>query len=254
MAGKGHTNHMRCVLVFGRNDNLDNEIKKNCGIYRKVSKVLHEELLTMFVIYKRRFIMGIPRLIFSTTSQFSEVWRDKGSGATMNGAFYRPIPPSGYKIMGDYGQRNYNKPNGTVMVFKAEHEDPNNLLLKPPEGFSQIVNDRGSDADQDGSFWYPLPPYGYVSIGSVVQRGYDEPDVEDYRCIRFDQVITGTLGGLIYADHGSGADQDMSIYRINYANVIFAHLGYDNPTELVWLPEGLKDHIGLAFHNLIEKK
>lgn len=198
--------------------------------------------------------MSIPRLVFSTTSNYERKWWDKGSGASQDGAFYRPKPPSGYYIMGDYGQSNYNNPTGTVFVFKAEDDDPNNPLLKPPEGFAQIVNDRGSGSDEDGSFWYPLPPDGYVSIGSVVQSGYDEPVVSDYRCIRFDLVVVGSLGGLIYADHGSGASEDMAIYRINYANVIFAHRGYSYPTDPIWLPQGLKDHVALAFHNLLESK
>ena len=197
--------------------------------------------------------MGIPRLVFNTTSKFVEVWHTRGTTIQV-GVFYRPIPPSGYYIMGDYGQSNYEEPTGKVVVFRVEDDDPNNPFLKPPEGFSQIVNNRGSGLDLDVSFWYPLPPAGYVSIGSVVQRGYDEPDVSDYRCIRFDLVEAGSLDGLIYANYGSSADEHMSIYRIDYTNVIFAHRGYDYPREPVWIPWGLKEHIASAFHNLIESK
>lgn len=183
--------------------------------------------------------MGIPRLAFSTTSSFTEVWSDKGSGADTDGTFYRTNPPDGFFSIGDYGQSNYKEPSGTVLVIQAIDDDPNNPLLKPPTGFAQIVNDKGSGADQDGSFWYPLPPAGYVSIGSVVQQGYNPPTIQNYRCLRLDQVEKGSNGGLIYADHGSGADEDMSIFRLDVTNVIWAQKGYQDPIGPFYQPKGL---------------
>ena len=98
-------------------------------------------------------------------------------------------------------------------------------------------NNRGSSAEEEeGSFWLPLAPQGYVSIGCVVQRGYDEPDIANYRCIRADQVEPGTLGGLIYKDLGSGAAQDMANYWLTDTNVLSSKRGYSPPSDREWKP------------------
>ncbi|KAF2125610.1 putative vacuolar protein sorting-associated protein [Dothidotthia symphoricarpi CBS 119687] len=41
---------------------------------------------------------------------YTEIWRDTKSGATKNGAFWRPVPPAGYVALGDVGS-DHNKPN-----------------------------------------------------------------------------------------------------------------------------------------------
>lgn len=58
-------------------------------------------------------------LQFSAVSDFAWVYDDKGSGASMDGAFYRPLPPTGWFVLGDYGQGNYQPPNGTVLVVQV---------------------------------------------------------------------------------------------------------------------------------------
>ena len=187
-------------------------------------------------------IMGVvevhtpSRLAFKTTSDFTEMWRDEGSGALSDGAFYRTNPPPGFFSIGDYGQNNYDTPSGPVIVVQAGEDDVDAPLLVAPTGYRQISNDKGSGADQDGSFWLPLAPEGYVSIGCVVQSGYDEPDLDNYRCIRADQVEQGTLGGLIYKDLASGATQDMANYWLNDTNVLSAKRSYSPPSELEWKP------------------
>tara|TARA_R110000751_G_scaffold307401_1_gene428478 strand:+ start:39444 stop:41333 length:1890 start_codon:yes stop_codon:yes gene_type:complete len=187
-------------------------------------------------------IMGVVEghtpslLVFKTTSDFTKVWRDQGSGALSDGAFYRTNPPAGFFSIGDYGQSNYQAPDGRVIVVQAGNEDVAEPLLVAPIGYRQISNNRGSSAEEEGSFWLPLAPQGYVSIGCVVQRGYDEPDIANYRCIRADQVEPGTLGGLIYKDLGSGAAQDMANYWLTDTNVLSSKRGYSPPSDREWKP------------------
>jgi hypothetical protein len=185
--------------------------------------------------------MGLPPVLnFSTTSKYDRKWWDKGSGAGMDGAFYRPIPQQGYFILGDYGQGNYNPPNGTVLTIKVEQDDPDQPALKVPEDFVQVYNDKGSGADEDGSFWAPIAPFGYVACGHVVQRGYNKPDVPELRCLRYDLAKSIVIAGnLIWNDKGSGANMDVSIYRNLALNTIYAVASYDTPTETSNAPKVL---------------
>jgi hypothetical protein len=167
-----------------------------------------------------------PRLEVSTTSLFEKIWTDKGSGADLNGAFYRPVPESGYFILGDYAQGNYQESSGTVKVIRVADgadEDDELPALAAPTGYTRIYKDTGSGADKDGSFWAPTPPFGYVAVGHLVAKGHnEEPDVPTYRCIRYDLAKEVAIGGLIWSDEGSGADEDVSIYRIDSVGVFFA--------------------------------
>ncbi len=181
----------------------------------------------------------MQRLKFGTTSTFELKWNDRGSGANMDGAFYRPIPEAGFFVIGDYGQDNYSEPRGTVITVTEIDPDPANPLLKPPVGFAQIWNDKGSGADRDGSFWQPLPPNGYVALGCVSQTGYKTPSVADYRCLRLDQVKLVETSSLIWNDRGSGADEDVSVYRISVTNVIHAQDNYDPPQGPFYVPKDL---------------
>lgn len=181
-----------------------------------------------------------PILEFSTTSQFVRVWWDQKSGSHMDGAFYRPVPQSGYFLFGDYGQGNYSAPTGTVTTVRVENDDPDHPALMPPVGFSQVWIDKGSGARDDGSFWAPIPPAGYVACGHVSQGGYDSPNVPELRCLRFDLAKSVVLAGnLIWNDSGSGANDDVSIYRNTVLNTLYAILSHDTPSETSNAPKVL---------------
>jgi hypothetical protein len=181
-----------------------------------------------------------PVLILSTTSQFERIWWDKGSGARMNGAFYRPISQEGFFLLGDFGQGNYNAPNGTVLTIRVEQDDPDQPALKPPQDYVQIYNDGGSGSHDDGSFWAPVPPWGYVTCGHVVQRGYDRPNVPNLRCLRYDLAESVVIAGnLIWNDGGSGGHMDVSIYRNTVLKTLWAVGSYDTPTETSNAPKVL---------------
>ncbi|MEM8930727.1 MAG: Vps62-related protein [Acidobacteriota bacterium] len=140
----------------------------------------------------------------------TNLYWDKGSGADMDGAFWRVNPPSGYYTVGDYCQGNYSSPAGNVVVVTGSDDDE----LAPPVDYALVWNDKDSGADEDGSIWIPMAPDGYVALGGVAQRGYDKPDRPDIRCVRADLVERASFGSLIWDDKGSGADDDVSIYAI----------------------------------------
>jgi hypothetical protein len=182
---------------------------------------------------------GPPIVNFVTLNQFRLMYSDKGSGADLDGAFYRPIAGPHVYILGDYAQGNYSDPSGAVVGVSVKNDDPKNPILKAPVGYTLVWSDKGSGADMDGSVWLPIAPTGYVALGAVSQTGYNQPDIPELRCIRFDQVTAGAFGQLIYSDKGSGADMDLSVYEITGTGLFHAQGDYNPAQGPVWRPKQL---------------
>lgn len=156
----------------------------------------------------------------TTTFRPGNLYRDKGSFASMDVAFWRPLPPEGFHLLGDYAQGNYRPPNGSMIVAQDSGDDSQPALVLPRD-FDCIWSDRGSGADEDGSIWWPAAPTGYVAMGGVVTQGYDKPRPKDVGvyCVRKDLTTEGRVAyPLIWNDKGSGADGNVSIYHISTAN------------------------------------
>ena len=204
-------------------------------------------MIRSLVVESQSLVALPPTLEFSTVNQFVKVWTDKGSGAGMDGAFCRPVVPAGWFLLGDYGQGNYNAPNGTVLVMRVvDNDDPDHPALARPQTFARVWADKGSGADKDGSFWAPVAPFGYVTCGHVVAEGHDSPpNIPELRCLRYDLATSVALGdpangsGLIWNDRGSGADRDVAVYRVPELGVFWAVPTYDPPTERANIPSVL---------------
>ncbi|RKZ50532.1 MAG: hypothetical protein DRR08_30190 [Candidatus Parabeggiatoa sp. nov. 2] len=154
-------------------------------------------------------------LDISDTAEFSRVWWDKKSGGRYDGAYYKPIAPSGYYILGHYGQGNYHSPRGRVIVVKAiANRRGSSTALKRPAGYTKIWGDHGSGAKEDGAFWRPIPYPGYKCLGTVATRGYRQPSRNEIRCVRYDLVVPAKVGGRIWIDKGTGAKTDFGSWYI----------------------------------------
>jgi VPS62-like protein len=158
--------------------------------------------------------MGNLVITLTRTFQPENLYWDEGSGAPMNGAFWRAVPPSGFYLLGDYAQGDYNPPTGTMVVVQDDNTGGTSAIALTTN-FTQIYNDKGSGAYENGAIWMPIAPNGYVALGPVVTRGYDPPASDlGFVCVRFDLVTQGTIGPLIWDDKGSGAHEDVSVYSI----------------------------------------
>jgi len=177
----------------------------------------------------------MTQIITTTVTEFQFMWYDKGSGATYNSSYYRPLPPTGYYTVGDYAQLgNINPaPNGNVIAIKDSGD-----VLARPIGYRSIWVDSGSGSDLNVSFWMPIAPEGYKTLGCVVQTGYLAPSFDVVRCVKEDYVLDGMVGNLIWYDHGSGAHIDFSAWEViaasemGYKMGTFAcHPSHGQPTE-----------------------
>jgi len=152
--------------------------------------------------------------------------------------FWRPVPPPGYKPVGDVATLGDEPPLVPVPVLRddatlqgaagaaASSDDrgatPGAMCpTSPPEEFTLIWRYNGSRAV---TMWMPCAPPGYVALGAVVKNGPTAPNVDDYLCIRedlstptavFDSPIwaydpTPALAAAAAASAGGGGGQKVS--------------------------------------------
>ena len=150
-------------------------------------------------------------ITFSQTFQFR--WNDQGSGGTHDGSFYHPICTNDFSPLGSLGFSGYYNPDGKhgIMVVKAKLGSD---ALAYPTDYTLVYNDVGSGANNDGSFWAPVPPDGYKAMGLVAQSGYNKPSLTDVVCVREDLTVPGEAGAFIWNDDETGANMDLGTWRI----------------------------------------
>lgn len=162
-------------------------------------------------------------LFASTTSDYTFVCNDAGTGSDRDLAAFRPTPAKGFFILGDSGT---NK--GSAITVKVRNDNPANPVLMPPTGYTQVWNDAGSGGDTDFAIWFPKAPDGYIAIGCVANKTHKEPKIDNYRCVRKDFVEETKVGPSIWSDKGSGASGDVVLYKIDrVANCFVAQNNYD---------------------------
>jgi hypothetical protein len=159
-------------------------------------------------------VLDVGELLITFCDVFQYCWDDRGSGGDYDGSYYHPLPDSGFKPLGSIGFRNYYNPNGihTVMVVKAKQGSD---ALAAPVDYTLVYNDVGSGANTDGSFWTPVPPSGYLALGTVAQAGYNKPDTNAVVCVRADLTILGDAGDFIWIDEGTGANMWLGTWKID---------------------------------------
>lgn len=158
-------------------------------------------------------------------SQFRWRWDDRGSGADRDGSFFKAEQlPDGFYRLGDLAVPGYPRDNNSgdvgpvgasVVAIVRDRGGSNRPALATPAGLERVYGDWGSGADRDGSFWRIIAPEGYVALGDICQEGYDEPNRDEYRCVRKDLVVSGVVDGTIWDDAGSGADQDVALWSLH---------------------------------------
>lgn len=146
-------------------------------------------------------------------------WWDRGSGGSLDGAYWAPNLPSGYYSLGSMGTNTYSNPGQVIPgnTFYAVRSDTDPSALDYPLGFEQIWNDRGSGANEDGSMWRIVCREGYVGLGTVAQRGYNPPRADSVRCVKKEYTVPGKIGQLVWDDRRTGSKRDFGSWIIEDA-------------------------------------
>ena len=117
-------------------------------------------------------------------------------------------------MIGHYAQQNHSNIMGGPLPI-VRPLDPK--YIAHPVGFTQVYADHKTHGHQDMSLWIPTSPSNdYVSMGTVASLGYSPPNqlMSTYACIHKDLVLQGEFPLEIWADHGSGGSQDVSIWAV----------------------------------------
>ncbi len=112
-------------------------------------------------------VKELERGALARPTGYQLIWTDKGSGADMDGAFWRPIAPNNYVALGLVVTGNYNKPSvNEVMCVRQD-------LVQLGQPGDQVWIDKGTGADVDfGSWEIDSPPisgheeYSYIAAGT----------------------------------------------------------------------------------------
>ncbi|KAF4210319.1 hypothetical protein CNMCM5878_004636 [Aspergillus fumigatiaffinis] len=155
-------------------------------------------------------------LVVTFTSAYDWVWNDRGSGAIRDGAFWHPKPQGSLRPLGSIGINNYSNVNGqqaALLVGANPNNPPSGGMpaVANPIGYTLIWTDKGSHTMRDCSFWRPVAPSGYVSLGDVAQLGWNKS---------------------LWNDRRSGADKDVSIWEIH------PYISGANGSESMPIPAG----------------
>ncbi|PKH84003.1 hypothetical protein CXF97_04950 [Pseudomonas sp. Choline-02u-1] len=161
----------------------------------------------------------IDNLLINFTTEFLRIW-DTDGVSSRPASFWRPTPAPdalpGYFPLGDVVTRGVGNINGERVVAVACEADiastdpTKGRALRRPDDYELVWKDSGSGSKRDLSIWRPLPPAGYVALGSVCSNDHEKPSLNAVRCVRADLVIASNSSELIWDDKGSKARQRIS--------------------------------------------
>jgi hypothetical protein len=154
-------------------------------------------------------------------SSYTHVYSDRGTGADSDLSTWTPNLPSGFHAVGYLAKNGYDQPTREILVVKGLV----NGIVAYPTGYRLVWTDKGSGGDQDGAFWEPIAPSGYVAMGTVVTASWTQPPLDAVVCVRADLTVKGMIGSLIWNDAGSGADADLSLWTVNAASYLHTASG-----------------------------
>ncbi|QTA85464.1 Vps62-related protein [Desulfonema magnum] len=153
-------------------------------------------------------------LHYTLVTEFEFIWNDKESGTKQQVAFYKPLPPVGYKVLGHYVQSHYGEPSARVLAVKAASLFDNEGVLAYPTKYERIWRDVNGNSNLNGAIWRPIPPLGYRCLGDVATTGHLKPDRRDIVCVKDFLVTEGQIGELIWDNRGRDAIYDVRVYSV----------------------------------------
>ncbi|XP_069488717.1 uncharacterized protein [Ambystoma mexicanum] len=155
------------------------------------------------------------KLTIMFTTQFENIWDDKGSDSGGELSIWRPtFRGTGFFPVGDTAVTSHDSPDHAAVLV----EDNGNGLVKPPRKFRKIWNDKGSTAHKPLTVYEMVPPSNYTCLGDVVVKSYKRCPVPNmYRCVRVDMLDNGDIYPIWKSKH-FGAKKDVSFWTVKERN------------------------------------
>lgn len=198
------------------------------------------ELEDAFPEFMKQSQQSIPKvdkvLLMDSRPPMVKAGEDSGSGASEDLAVFNPSTSNGYKMVGQFGQRNHaSVADGHTPIFKDLFDLG---VLKAPVGWQRVWDDAGSGKSKDYACWRAIPPQGYRALGDVMMlatSGYNPPNLPDYVCVHQSLCAdVQTLQNRVWWDKGTGARKDVSLWQPGSAGAVASSCfvgvpNYNNP-------------------------
>lgn len=162
---------------------------------------------------------------------------DVGSQANTDISFWYPAyTQQGYYYVGMYATDSYTAPPaGGMYVYQAVNDDPDNPCFAAPTGFSQMWECTGNGSPSFLGIYNPIAPNGYIAIGTVAVSDFRNPPTvaqfPNLMCVRQDlatQITVNIQSNLIWADHGDGTNDSVTVYQLPNSLACYAVQNYPN--------------------------
>lgn len=127
----------------------------------------------------------------------------RASGHENYAQFYHPVVPEGYHALGSLGFPGQGDADGKYAMMVVKQDDGSDALAAPIgyERIEYVMYCIPPVCFDSLNFWYPIPPEGYYSLGTVVKQGQERPSLSDVVCVREDLTTAGSLGSRFIYDH-----------------------------------------------------
>jgi len=165
----------------------------------------------------------LDNLLINFTSEFHRIWNTSGP-RIKQATFWRPAPAPdelpGYFPLGDVIVANGASIEGEMIAavvredVSPDIESTRGPALSRPRDYELIWKESGSGAVTHTSIWRPIPPAGYVAMGTVCSGDHVKPSLNAIRCVRADLTVAANVGGLVWDDKGSRATLNFSAWSI----------------------------------------
>ncbi|KAL8711387.1 MAG: hypothetical protein Q9220_004285 [cf. Caloplaca sp. 1 TL-2023] len=169
-------------------------------------------------------------LRITMTYDFDWSWDTGGMGCQRGVTGWHAKPQGDLRALGTYaepgGYHDINQKRAMLLVGSNPNASPSKPAVKSPDDYTRIWIDEGGGGQYDGTFWRPVAPTGYKSLGDVIVASYTKPSVDKIWCVREDLVTTAQFpASSLWDDAGGGGKYDGAIW-----NIIPSDLGIDgNP-------------------------
>eukprot|EP01083_Nonionella_stella_P139359 424979_1 len=153
---------------------------------------------------------------FRSTSNYDWVWDDSGSGADLDGSFWKPTIDSdqGESFLTFTNMVSHSDPTGTYKAFVLTSAPDG--VLEEPDGATLIWSDKKSGGDNDIFCFRPYL-HGYTCLGDFISKVSSIKSYDGYKCIRDDWVYDLGKSASVaqkWDDRGSGSAADGQVLSI----------------------------------------
>lgn len=127
-------------------------------------------------------------------------YRGHYTSYSLTGSFWHPVTSNGFQALGSLCLNYYNNPDGKEVIMVVKAKEGSNALAHPVS-YSKVYS------GGFGGAWIPVPPVGYVALGTVVVYSFGAPpSLSDVVCVREDLTIPGEPGSFIWKIRGSNGN------------------------------------------------